>query len=590
MPKSEKISLKAFWEAVEQKLAKYSADELRTILRALAQETLPTQREAFLDKLKPTKGAAASVQKKHRQDELLAEIDDLTQEIKDATEGAEDWEEAYDRQGDYYDDEDSLGPDEEFIEPLTALFDRAQAAFEYGDFSLARDAHQKLFAEALQLEDDYGRGVRPEDLTGVDVGESRARYLRAVYETEPPETRPRMLLEQMQQTRTWLSGPRPMLNDLIQISPAPLPDQDRFFVDWIGVLRREKGDEADAWLREAIRLSQGTPGLAELAQAEGKKRPRAYLDWFTALEADGKYQGVFTAAQMALKTLPDKLPIRAAIADHLCAAATRLNETEALRAGRWEAFSVAPTLPRLLDLWDAAPGGEARTRMMQQATDHIKSYLAHPPRSADTFVPWADDHLESPAWINRSVLAHACLLAGDVDSAHQLAAREKVLGWSSSDKLQGFVVPFFLTLLSRKALNTLPTNLKQVWQRGLETSVGFSDWRESEDAETNTRRRLERLYADHIPLLALSKDKQTTCLAWCLEVAKDRVQAIVGNQHRGSYDKAAVLIAACAEVLRLRGDNQAADALLAEVRERFPRHRAFQGELDAATQRTRRSR
>jgi len=34
MPKSEKISLKAFWEAVEQKLAKYSTDELRAILRA----------------------------------------------------------------------------------------------------------------------------------------------------------------------------------------------------------------------------------------------------------------------------------------------------------------------------------------------------------------------------------------------------------------------------------------------------------------------------------------------------------------------------------------------------------------------------
>jgi hypothetical protein len=592
MPKSEKISLKAFWEAVEQKLAKYSTDELRAILCAMAQATPPTQRETFLDKLTPVKGAVVSVQKRLRQDEVLAEIDDLAQEIKEATEeGGGDWEDEYDRGG-YYDDEDSLGPYEEFIEPLTALFDRVQVVFEYGNFSLARNAYQKLFEEALQLEDDYGRGVRPDDLTGVDVGESRARYLRAVYETEPPATRPPTLLEQMQQTRMWLSGPLSMLNDLIQISPAPLPDQDRFFADWIARLRKEKGDEADTWLREAIRLSQGTQGLAELAQTEGKKRPRAYLDWFTALEAEGKSRDVFAAAQTALKTLPAKLPIRAAIADHLCAAATRLEEVEALRAGRWEAFSVAPTLPRLLDLWETALHGAARTRLMRQAANHIENYLAHPPRSrgADLLDPWAEDQLESPAWIDRAVFAHACLLAGDLDSAHELAAREKVLGWSSSDNVQGFVVPFCLVLLSGKALNALPSNLKQVWQRGLETSIGVSDWRETDDAETNTRKRLERLYADQGPQMALSKDKQTTFLAWCLEVAKNRVEAIVGNQHRGSYDKAAVLVGACAEVLRLRGENKAADVLLAEVRERFPRHRAFQAELDAATQRARRSR
>jgi hypothetical protein len=152
------------------------------------------------------------------------------------------------------------------------------------------------------------------------------------------------------------------------------------------------------------------------------------------------------------------------------------------------------------------------------------------------------------------------------------------------------MVPFCLVLLSGKALNALPSNLRQVWRRGLETSIGFSDWRETDDAETNTRKRLERLYADQVPQMALSKDKQTIFLAWCLEVAKNRVEAIVGNQHRGSYDKAAVLVGACAEALRLRGENKAADALLAEVRERFPCHRAFQAELDAVTQHARRSR
>ena len=596
-PDAKRISLKAFWEAVEKRLATRSADELRAILRAMAQATPPAQRAAFLDQLKPAKGVSAFGQKKLRQDELLDDIDDLIQEIQEAVEGADDGDEGYDRwHGDYYggydDDEDSLGPYEAFVEPMVALFDRAQAVFDYGHFPLARQAYQKLFEEALQLEDELGRGVRPEDLTRVDLGESRARYLRAVYETESPKTRPRRLFEQMQQTRAWISGARPVLTDLIEISAAPLPDRDLFFADWIARLRREKDEAADAWLREAIRLSQGTAGLAELAQSEGVKRPRAYLDWFEALAAEGNYQAILAAAQTALNTLPAKLPIRAAVADYLCTAAARRGDVEALRVGRWEALVASPVLPRLLDVWDAAPDAEARTQLMRRAAQHIRTYLAHPPHplGAPTFDQWAEDRLEAPAWIDNSVLAHAYVLAGDLAAVYQLGSREKVLGWSDSHNVQGLGVSFFLTLLSGKTPSALPSNLKRLWQDALEISLGLDDWPESGATERNTRKRLERVYADHLLQLALSRDQQMLFLAWCLDVAQKRVKAIVGEKHRGSYDKAARLIAACAEVLRLREEADAAKALLNEVRGWFPRHRAFQAELDAATRRARRIR
>ena len=53
MSRREKLPLKAFWETVEQRLAARSADELRAILGATAQETLPSERQAFLDQLQP---------------------------------------------------------------------------------------------------------------------------------------------------------------------------------------------------------------------------------------------------------------------------------------------------------------------------------------------------------------------------------------------------------------------------------------------------------------------------------------------------------------------------------------------------------
>jgi hypothetical protein len=583
MSRGEKLSLKAFWEAVEQRLAACSAEELRAILRAMARKTLPVERRAFLDTLQPEVATAAHVQEVVGQKELLADIADLADELRAEMEGAEAWEERYGWDEDeYYDEEDSLGPYAEFVEPLTALFDRAEAAFEYGDVTLARAAYPKLF-EVLAVEDDYGRGVRAEHLQDVDVGEARARYLRAVYDTEAQTQRPQALFEEMQLTRSWLPRPRSMLDDVIQISPQPLPDSEQFFPDWVAFLHTQPGSDADAWLREAIRLSQGTQGLAALARAEGTQRPRAYVDWCAALEREGQHQEMLAAAQEALRTLPATLPIRAAVADFLCAAATRVHDVEALRAGRWEAFAAMPTLARLLDVWEADSPDPERTRRMRQAAQHVQDVLAHPPRQ-QTLEAWEDD-IERSAWPDTSVLAHAYLLAEDWEAAYQLAAGEQVLGWSSRSSAQGLVVSCVLVRLSEKLPGALPPNLAHLWQWGLQNSAGFASWRGGDAGETGLLSRLQLAYGECLPMKSWRADKQAEMLAWCLDVAKQRVSAIVSNQHRGSYDKAAVLLAACAETLRLRGNDREAHALLDDARQRFPRHRAFQAEVKTAVQR-----
>jgi hypothetical protein len=567
---------------MEQRLAAYSADELRSILRAMARDALPSERRGFLSKLEPSEEITAS--QVIQQEGLLADIDDLARELEYAMHHADLWE---DHRGWEYYDEDSLGPYEEFVEPLAELFDRAEAAFDYGDVSLARAAYRKLF-ELLRAEDDYGRGVRASDLVGVDVDEAVARYLRAVYETEPSSRRPQALCEQMRQVQAWLFRLRPMLDDLVQISPQPLPGREQFLADWVAFLQTQSapsGSDADAWLREAVRLAHGTPGLEALARDEGRTRPRAYLDWFAALEEEGRHQEVLVAAQEALQALPARLPIRAAIADNLCAAATRLDEVEALRQGRWEAFIAKPTLQRVLDLWDVAADAAGRTVLMERAVEYIRDYIANPPeRSGAVVLP--PDGLERPVWVGQSVLAHVLLLAADWDEAHDLAAQGKVLGWSSSESHQGLVLAAFLVLLSGRAVGALPSNLGQLWQWSLQYSA--PSWSSGYGDEDSVRERFLRAYAQRFATATLNTDQQERFLSWCLDVAHQRVNAIVGNQHRGSYNKAAVLTVACAEVLRLREDWTAADALVNEVRKRFPRHRAFQAEMDEALQRTER--
>ena len=568
-----KLSLKAFWHVVEQRLTTCSAEELRAIVRALAQATPPPERQAFLDTLQPVAATGMVVQQESAYEALLEDIDTLADELQEAIEEAESWDE--------YDEEDSLGPYGEFIEPLTVLFDRAAAAFDASNETLARTAYHNLF-EALSLEDDYGRGVRAENLQDVDMGEARARYLRAVYDTEPPTHRPSVLLDEMLAVRSWLSSPHPMLDDIIQISPQPLPDQEQFFLDWIAFLRTQSGSDADAWLREAVRLSQGTAGLETLARTEGMQRPRAYLDWCAALETEGNYAAVLAAAQEALWTLPEQLPVRAAVADYLCAAALHLHDTEALRVGCWEAFVAKPTLARLLDVWEVTPTGSERTKRMQQAAQHMQHALAQLP--SQMMQVWGDA-IESPVWPDKSVLAHAYLLAGDWGAAHQLAAPEQVLGWSSSYNPQGLVVAGFLVQMSGTLPGKLPLNLTQLWHWELQNSTGFVAWHSTDTGEASLLTRLQRAYLEYLPEASLPREQQAEILAWCLDVAQRRIDAIVSNQHRGSYDKAALLLAACAELLRVLGKAQEAAALLDDIRQRFPRHRTFQTELQAAVRR-----
>ncbi len=569
----QQLSLQAFWNAVEQRLAVCSAEELRAVVRALARATPALQRQAFLKTMQLLPETTPVMLPAPAPEELLVDIAALADELRAATEQAEGWDE--------YHEEDSLGPYAEYVAPLTALFDRAAAAFAAGHMTLARTAYHNLFA-TLTYEDNYGRGVRAEHLPAVAVSEACARYLRAVYATEPSAQRPSGLYAAMLQVCAWLSDARPMLEDIIQISPQALLDQEQFLLNWIAFLRTQSEPEADAWLREAVRLSQGTAGLETLARTEGVQRPRAYLDWCAALAAEGKQRVVLIAAHEALRTLPRPLPIRAAVADYLCTAAMHLHDTANLRVGRWEAFDAKPTLARLLDVWEVTPAGAARTRQMSQAAQHVEDTLANPPGEG-TYV-WADA-IERPVWPDRTVLAHAYLLAGDWDAAYRLAVPEQVLGWSSSHNTQGLVVACCLVKMSGAMPGQLPPNLTQLWHWELQNSTGFVSWYSADAGEASLLVRLQHAYTECLPEVSLTREQQAALLVWCLDVVRRRVDAIVRNQHRGSYDRAALLLTSCTEVLRLRGQAQEARGLLDDVRQQFQRHRAFQAELQAAMKR-----
>jgi len=88
-------------------------------------------------------------------------------------------------------------------------------------------------------------------------------------------------------------------------------------------------------------------------------------------------------------------------------------------------------------------------------------------------------------------------------------------------------------------------------------------------------KRLELIY-QNISLVPQSFDKEI--LNWCLEIAEKRVTGIVSNLYRNAYERAALLTAACTEVLELV-DPLEASRFFNKIKNKFPRHPAFQAEL-----------
>ena len=573
MSNEDKISLKPFLDTVEQRLDSFTSQELRSILMSMALETPLSARQGFLETLTPPEPESIEAEKTTYQEELLNDIeefiDELESEMADFDEP--DW-------GDeYYDEEDALGPYAALVPEIEMLLDRTGATFDDGNRQLARDAYKRLF-NVFEIEDDYGRRIDSSDIENLDMKQVIARYLRAVYETAPQKRRSQSLFDEMLRVLHMVAGKRIGLVDLLQIATDPLPDQEQFLNEWVVFLQGQDGKAADYWLREAVRLSKGAQGLEELALSEGTKHPRAFLDWIATLMEQEELSAVMAAIEKAREVLSPDMPIRAAIADYLWEAAQQLGDEELAATAKWEAFFAKSQLSRFLDLWESSPDEDKRLGLIQRASERIRTYLAQKRPLSFSHSPFDIDDAETYAYITKSVLAHAYLLSGDWESAYQMARKENELGWSQGDNPQGLVMVCFLGLASGKPPDDFPANLSLLWNTVLENTLDFGD------KEAIVLSKLKRIYEEVFSNASLGQ-KADTLFNWCVNTAKKRANSIVENQYRKSYWKAASLITACAEVLRFRGEEGEAQALISGIRNQFPRHRSFQDELRIANTR-----
>lgn len=559
--RSASRGLGEFLAALEQRLAALPADELRAALVVHAERLSPENREEFLA-IFPVPSASVShvpgPRAAGRPDGagVLADIDAFIERVRSGV-----FFQGWGWDDDLY--QERAWGDESWVDEMDDLFAAAADAFLAGDLALAKDAYGRLLG-AFDLDQEVGTFCgpsSPSDMVATDVPEAVARFLRAIYETTALGERAGQLYDRYADLGHLAPGMS--LNTIVDTRRSGLPDLGAFLPAWIEVLTEHINGcwarDRQRLLTEATVLHAGTDGLAAVARRPGDHQPIAYLDWVDALTGEGRVDDAAAAAREAMTAagLPEER--RAEIADRLGELAARLGDPPAALDARRTAWRAYRTRRRLLALVAAADAAGQRTGTLEAEADSV-------PPDADRLG------------------CELLLLAGRIDNAIAALVAADPLGWSRADHPGPVVWPVLLAAAVAPSVPAAQTHLGRQFA-AVDTAdhwYGYPNGGMGDDA-VEALPRLSSLLAARIGSGPGGSRQRRQWLAAARGVVDRRVDAVVGNKHRGAYQHAAVLAVTYAEALAVAEDQTAGEAFVAATRSRYPRHVAFRDELDRAT-------
>ncbi len=147
-----------------------------------------------------------------------------------------------------------------------------------------------------------------------------------------------------------------------------------------------------------------------------------------------------------------------------------------------------------------------------------------------------------------------------------MSNRQGAFRWGHD--LKEVVVPLFILLLNQD--NNL-SKVQQLLSSRIIYQLEYKDTAENFLADV-------ALWKHHV---TIEKEAVNRYISWLKEEVDKKTETIVGEGHRKSYDKAALLIAALAETLVSHGLINSKDTLLDHYKQVHSRKTAFKRECDA---------
>ncbi len=594
------MGLGSFLEVLEARLGELTPEDVKAALLTHAEQLVPRERESFLAIFVDSgyvRGVQDALDEGVGPDPLLGEIDALVERLRTGR-----YVHGWGWDPEIY-EERAFG-DDSWADEMDDLFAAANAAFLAGDMELAREALGRLLG-AFDLEGETEAFCGPasaQEMVSVDLGEAKARSLRAIYEATPPSERPAALQDAIEEMR--FIGGHASLASIDEARRAQMPGLDAFLPAWIAHLHSIEGAaqrgsprarELARLLSEAAEWHGGADGLGQLARSRGALDPDVHRNWVDALIRTGRNRDAAGAAGQALCTLEPRGEARAAIAERLARLAASTGDDDGALEARRERWRAAPSTWRLIALIDIATALEHVERVLAQEAE-----WALAPRQ-----PGADERNVT----NDRLVCELLLLANRVEQALKTAEVAEPLGWSRGNHPGPIVVPYLLVaatgpeikpelLIAAGSRVAPPEHCEPLLAQELEHIdrdgwVGGDRW-DDEPPGLALDERYRSIPAEkRLPSWLLGaaigarsapRHERERWLGCAAALVEERVNSIVSAKHRGAYERAARLTVACGEAIALARDRDHGVVFVTDARERFPRHHAFRSELNRATE------
>ncbi len=563
------LSFREFMEDVRQRLKGFSQEDLQDLILGWASEEPPFGRQEFLYKLTVPVG-------KQDVDEgtLMDEIEAFTQRVKngDYCDGWG-WDDAI------YDERD--WGDESWAEEMDEFFLQARSLLLQEEYPLAVEAYRKLF-DILALGEEPGHLPGDPDsasMLTVDLNEQVALYLRAVYLSTPFQERATAFYEGMRRCRYLAREIN--LKNVVDALDSTLPDYEEFLAAWLDFLADQPHIHAQVpfgslfsfdtgkLLREAVFLKGGIPALAEFARQHGDRHPQAFLDWIQALGMEADTDTLLRVARDGLSRIPRDHKVRAQVAETISRVGEKLHDHELKLEGVRESFYSNPSLGYLLDLYLTAMECGRFEEIRDETEQRTMELLAAKKNPAGNALQSRDQAASSAS---EGLFAHTLLLGGRLEQVCEMCKEKGPLGWSSRENPCAVLVTFLLLVLSKENVHV------KMISKQREEAIRNTNYYVGEDY----LKKYQQVSGVIKESIQLSEEQDEFYLEWCIDVIGRRVDAIVSNKHRKSYDKAAELLVAMAETLANRGEIDQGRELIERYRSKYSRHTAFKSELARA--------
>lgn len=576
----DSLGLGPFLQRLGECLATLSHSELKAKLLDHAARLPAAERADFLAVFEqPPPDPSVATDSEHVDDTLVTDVDGF---LADVANGVYVGGWGYDPE---YRDHRAYG-DESWTREFDSLAERAANALLAGDASTARAAYRGLFKALTGGYDGGGRPVAgtPDEFVATDITEAKHRYLRAVWEDEPVETRAAAVVAAISEL-TYVGG-RTSLAALAATRGEALPDLDAVLPDLIETLSRVPddygfGEDARRLIAESVQLGHGPDGLAAFARTPGPYQPAAYRDWVDALANAGRLEEAEAAAIEGMRKLESHGRTVAALAGRLALMAAARGDDRAVLAACQSAWRANPTIHGLLRLVEVATALGAFGGVIATEADRVNN-----------------EQLSR----QQTLAAALLLLAGRVDSAIELLD-PGVPNGNAGPAPADVVLPFLL-------IGAGNAHHDPVWEQTLLHTlldqVDLMGWRHGaygmdhtmperlvvaaagdEDAPLGARYHAIARDELRLPVLLIRELDRTPPTvdqrARWLRIARSsvdlQIDSVVSGQHRTSYPHVALLAAGCAEAIKLSAGAAVSQRYLDVVHGRYSRHTAFAREL-----------